>query len=265
MPHSEDDGNYPTEDPVNKEAIGSPNPDIQGQTDLLSKSNFTSDTNKNKSHYGKAKDTCYKRAIWCGRNIIQWIHKVWNLLNSHEGAIVALLTIIITLTTTCQWKAMRRQNELLQDQIIQENRAWVGVKEIRNNSSISPINESTTCTVIIKNFGTTPAFNVKAIVTIVEGPLREKIKNAPPKVHADPDQYSLSTIFPDNISSCSPVLIEKDKFHWELIKAEKMGIFIYIRITYDDIFGFGRHTTHLAFYDIKTNKIVDCDNGNEAD
>jgi hypothetical protein len=129
-------------------------------------------------------------------SVIRYAHEVGAALNTYNGVLTAVATILIAyftfslrLATDRLWQAGERQLDYLRESSERQLRAYVHVEE----APIRFSNDVFTVEFRIKNFGQTPAHSVWVNYAFEAVPCKDK---EPVRIPVPDDNYSLGSIAP---------------------------------------------------------------------
>lgn len=143
-------------------------------------------------------------------------------------------------------------------------RAYVSVKPVGQFNLIP--NVILEQLMVIKNFGLSPAFNVRedSAIAVLPFPLTVNLNMGPP-LHGT--QTSKVTIFPTEefpFTTISPDVLTEENIK-EVLDGKRWRLYVIVKLTYDDIFRVN-HFTHLcAMYGGDKPQITFCDRYNDTD
>ncbi len=193
--------------------------------------------------------------------------KVYWKKPEHWISFITLIFVgIYTVVTTCMLITSK-------DVESKQLRAWAGIKTVLPPDPIK-IGSTLKATVVLTNAGQTPALNFKNLVSIKV--LKAGIQILDPKYRIDSTtQNSLSTFLPGNVMYATTLPVESinsnqgagllSKEDLDDIVSGRFIVYVFGRITYDDIFSF-HHFTNFCMY-LKRDLInfTSCDTYNEMD
>jgi hypothetical protein len=188
-----------------------------------------------------------------------WSDKRWKHPQVIVNGVLAFIAVIAAIIYFCQLQQMKHQLTI-------DQRAWVAALRIQG---VSPEADKIWQTpVVIKNSGKTFAKAVKAAVlrrAIPKGQLPQFVQEENELLTQNQSAAILAPNSEYGAGSEATGLTNVTQEHLSLVNSGELVVFIFGKVTYNDIFGCSHWTTFCFSFDPKTNTFPVCETHNEPD